>query len=108
MNYLINYSDKFKSKFEVFVGEISRYEKEWLILYPQEKSWMPSFEDLFYIIKTIAEIEESKYPFGEGRKFVANFFYEAAGKANISYETLAKKFKIPSREARELQRELEI
>ena len=108
MNYLINYSNKFNKKFRVYVGNVPRYEKDWLILTPLEDNWMPSFEDLFYIIKTIAELEEAKYPFGEGRKFVADFFYEVAGRANISYETLAKKFKIPNREIKELQRELEL
>lgn len=63
--------------------------------------WIPSFEEIFWILKAISYCENEKYPPEDGFKgwkMVADFAYESCS-PGADFEKLAEKYKLPKREA---------
>jgi len=70
--------------------------KKWVVV-TLKKSYrfIPSFEDLYRIVKAICYCEEEKYPNGKGAKMVAEFLIDVCNGAE--WEFLKEKYKIPKR-----------
>lgn len=62
----------------------------------EEPSIVPSLEDIYRLVKIISELEDKKYPFGEGREFFSQFLDDCC-KEDTTWEGLVKKYKIPVR-----------
>lgn len=63
-------------------------------------SFLPSFEELFWIIQMICECEDEKYPTGQGRLMVEDFFYDACQKTDDPdelFRELRSKYKLPAK-----------
>lgn len=87
-------------KLEIQVMPFDRYGgKLWVkILFPKLE-WVPSFEDLFWILKALSLCENEKYPPDNGYKgwrMVAEFAADAC-QPGADFEKLRDKFKIPDR-----------
>jgi hypothetical protein len=85
-------------KFVIHMEQMSKYGgKTWVRVEFPHEDWIPSFYDLLRIIQAVAKCEEEKYPYGEGKKMVADICYEAASKLNATPESLVNKYKVPNR-----------
>jgi hypothetical protein len=72
--------------------------KTWvLVRHKNGFAFIPSFGDLYRIVRAICECEDEKYPNGRGRDMVQDFLWDACNPDN-SYDLLALKYKIPLRE----------
>lgn len=63
------------------------------------KPWVVSFQDLYHILREIADCEDIKYPSDngfQGRDMVVKFVQDSLWTA-ASYEELRMKYKIPDR-----------
>ena len=58
-------------------------------------TFVPSFEDLYRIIRAICECEDRKYPNGKGRKMVEEFLAHCV--YSPDFEFLRSQFQIPDR-----------
>ena len=58
--------------------------------------WIPSFEDLYRIIRAIAHCEDRKYPNGKGKDMVADFLRDSV--YFDDFDELMKKYQIPERD----------
>jgi hypothetical protein len=68
--------------------------KTWvLVKHKNGFAFIPSFEDLFRIVRAICECEDDKYPGGRGRYMVQDFLWDACD-PNMSFEFLVLKYKI--------------
>jgi len=60
--------------------------------------WLPSFEDLYYIIRGLARCEDIAYrdPHYAGRGKVSDFLNDIIwGEGSYTYEELAEKYRLP-------------
>lgn len=87
-------------KLEVLVLPFDSYGgKRWVKVKLESNSWVPSFEEIFWILKAISYCENEKFPPEEGFqgwKMVANFVRESCS-PGANFEELAKKYKLPKR-----------
>lgn len=75
--------------------------KWWVRVIPHRRSFLPSFEELFWIIQMICECEDIKYPEGKGRGMVAEFLEDACMKVmwpDDYWEQLRKKYQLPEKD----------
>ena len=63
----------------------------------EDSEWSPSLFELLELYRQIARCEDKSYPYGEGRHKFLNFLCDGINDMRLSYETLAKKYQIPSR-----------
>ena len=93
-------------KYEVRREFMSQYGKDWVrvsFTKPRHSAtppdihydWVPSFEDLYWIVRLIADCEEDKYPHGVGRWMVEAFLRDTVG--GLDFEFLKQKYLIPIR-----------
>jgi len=92
-----------KEKLDVIV-ELMKFEdveKTWVRIRHKKSGFqfVPSFEDLYRIIRAICECEDKKYPDGKGRDMVQDFLWDAC-EPDVNFELLALKYKIPLRGAK--------
>lgn len=84
-------------KFAVLVKFLAKYNKRWVEVKVWGKTtWIPSFHDLFRVIRAICYCEDLKYPKGEGRKMVARFLQDCCDPL-AEWEELKKSYEIPDR-----------
>lgn len=57
---------------------------------------VPSFEDLYRIIRAICDAEDAKYPHGRGRWMVADFL-QACCVPGMEWEELSEIYQLPPR-----------
>jgi len=78
------------------IKKIPKGENEWVIIeFDNGQDWIPAFWELANILRKIAECEDDKYKFGEGRDMVINWAKDAI--SGMSNEELAELYKIPNR-----------
>jgi hypothetical protein len=74
--------------------------KNWVRVYIRtgRDNFVPSFEELYYIIKFICQCEDKKYPgvYQEGRLMVERLLCDCCD-PDIEWEEIRKKYKIPKR-----------
>jgi hypothetical protein len=71
--------------------------KEWVrVRHKNGFQFIPSFEDLYRIVRAICECEDKKYPNGRGREMVADFLIDSCD-PDTSFEYLVVKYSIPMR-----------
>lgn len=69
----------------------------------KSRKWIPSFEDVFRIVRAICECEDEKYPNGKGSEMVAEFLVDCCKHhpSEVSDEMvwrwLVLKYQIPER-----------
>lgn len=87
-------------KISVFAEPFDRYGgKFWVKVLLNSREWVPSFEELFYILKFISFCENEKYPPERGLKgwrMVAEFAAKAC-EPGAKWEDLQREFKVPER-----------
>jgi hypothetical protein len=71
--------------------------KMWvLVKHKNGFAFIPSFEDIFRIVRAICDCEDVKYPNGQGRNMVQDFLWDSC-ESDVNFELLALKYKIPFR-----------
>jgi hypothetical protein len=94
-----------EDKLKVIQTKFPQYDdKDWIkVVFTNQGDgvWVPSFEDLCEIIRGICKCEDIKYPTGQGRYMVLRFMQDVIF-TNMTFRELAKKYKIPIREERQL------
>lgn len=87
-------------KFDVRIERMGQWDgKDWVrVVFKNDtqKSWIPSFEDLYRIVVPIGECEQKKYPYGRGRLMVSDFVTDAI--SGMSWADLRSKYQIPVRD----------
>ena len=86
-----------EDKLDVVVKEMEQFGgKKWVLVKHKKNGFgfIPSFEDLYRIIKAICFCEDDKYPSGEGRKMVERFLIDCCD-PDYNFELLQLKYKIP-------------
>ena len=87
---------------EIMIGDTPATEKPWVVVefHRSGQKWVPSFEDIYRILRPIGELEEAKYPQvngARGRRFVSDFVTEMMTSPSTEWPDLRDMFKIPSR-----------
>ena len=73
----------------------------------RDASFLPSFEDLYRIIRPICQLEDDKYPNGEGRDMVRRFLAACCRREPTTYPELEAEFELPHRTSSDEKRWLE-
>lgn len=89
------------NKMSVVVTNKTPWGKRWAVVEFSQtgQRWIPSFEDLYRIVRAIAFCEDEKYPPEqgfEGRGYVARFLHDSVYEAD--YDRIAEKYKLPIRD----------
>ena len=89
---------KSQDKIKVERRQHPTWGKDWVFVsfLLSQDNWIPSFEDLFRIIRPICECEDDKYPNGKGRAMVREFLCWCCN-PYVTWQELADKFEIPDR-----------
>jgi len=88
-----------EDKLEVSVRPMPEFGgKDWVLVRHRKTrfAFIPSFEDLFRIVRAICYCEDKKYPDGQGGEMVQNFLWDAC-QENADFDRLAEKYQIPRR-----------
>ena len=94
---------KSKDKIKVVLRPMPRYDNKWwavVTFVADGHEWIPSFEDLFRIVKAIARAEDFKYPPRknyQGYKMVQKILCDAC-EPGTTWKQMKAKYKIPTRE----------
>ena len=91
-----NYNSQ--DKMDVTAKRIPEYDnKLWVhVALKKSNSFIPSFMDIYRIIRAICHCEDEKYPNGEGAGMVKRFLIDTCD--GIDFDTLRTKYKIPERD----------
>lgn len=92
-----------KDKLEVVIRQMPQFGNKWWALVRFRKTsleWVPSFEDLFRIVKAIADCEDRKYPRTEGYEGYRKVqkIMCAACEPRTVWERVRDQFEIPNRD----------
>lgn len=94
---------KSRDKIKVVLKEMPQYGYKWwavITFLATGQKWVPSFEDLFRIVKAIARAEDFKYPPREGyqgHRMVQRILCDACD-PDTTWEDTRAKYQIPARE----------
>lgn len=70
--------------------------KKWVVVtLKKSKRFIPSFEDVYRIVKAICYCEDLKYPNGKGARMVSEFLVDVCN--GLDFEELKEKYQIPNR-----------
>ena len=87
-----------KDKMDVIVTKNMPWgdDKDWVkVTLKKSRTFIPSFEDLYRIIRAICHCEEEKYPNGKGLDMVAEFLEDCCRTDDWDY--IVRKYQIPER-----------
>lgn len=89
---------KGQEKLTVALMPFDRYGgKTWVkVNFAHGGEWVPSFEDIYWIVRALCYCEDAKYPHGKGRVMVQEFLADCCNK-DARWNDLAKKYNIPIR-----------
>jgi len=92
-----NYSSQ--DKMDVVMKKMPDWgNKYWVVVnLKNSRIFIPSFHDIYRIVRAICACEDEKYPYGKGAKMVAEFLADTC--RGIPFETLIEKYQIPTRES---------
>jgi len=90
---------KSRDKLDIVAKPMPQYgNKLWvLVRFKTADEWIPSFEDLFRIIRAICHCEDVKYPYGKGREMVRELLDKCCD-WDADWEVLRAEFQIPARD----------
>lgn len=72
--------------------------KRWVVVrLKNSNQFIPSFQDLYRIVKAICYCEDEKYPNGKGAKMVSEFLVDVCD--GMRWDVLKEKYQIPNRES---------
>ena len=87
-------------KFRLYRGPLNGQSnaKNWVIVTFHNPRWVPSFEDIFHILRALAECEDEQYPYPARGRWKIKDFVSDSLRPDATWEEIRQKHYIPNRD----------